>query len=57
MRILTEPRNALVKQYVALLGTEGVDLAFTRRRSSASPTFAARVNDAPRTSAPAACTR
>ncbi|MFM9105675.1 MAG: ATP-dependent protease ATPase subunit HslU [Chloroflexota bacterium] len=26
--ILTEPRNALTKQYVALLGTEGLDLAF-----------------------------
>ena len=29
VRILTEPRNALIKQYIALLGTEGVDLAFT----------------------------
>lgn len=28
-RILTEPKNALVKQYKALLGTEGVDLVFT----------------------------
>ena len=27
-RILTEPENALVKQYVQLLGTEGVELAF-----------------------------
>lgn len=26
--ILTEPRNALTKQYVALLGTEGLELAF-----------------------------
>lgn len=27
-RILTEPENALVKQYIQLLGTEGVELAF-----------------------------
>ncbi|MDQ2683688.1 MAG: HslU--HslV peptidase ATPase subunit, partial [Chloroflexota bacterium] len=27
-RILTEPENALSKQYVALLATEGVDLQF-----------------------------
>jgi ATP-dependent HslUV protease ATP-binding subunit HslU len=29
VRILTEPRNALIKQYVALLGTENVELEFT----------------------------
>jgi ATP-dependent HslUV protease ATP-binding subunit HslU len=29
VRILTEPRNALVKQYVALLETEGIQLKFT----------------------------
>jgi ATP-dependent HslUV protease ATP-binding subunit HslU len=29
-RILTEPRNALVKQYIALLETEGITLSFTR---------------------------
>ena len=28
-RILTEPQNAIVKQYKALLGTEGVTLSFT----------------------------
>jgi ATP-dependent HslUV protease ATP-binding subunit HslU len=28
-RILREPHNALTKQYVALLGTEGVGIAFT----------------------------
>ncbi len=27
-RILTEPQNALVKQYVALLATEGIELSF-----------------------------
>ncbi|MDE0122950.1 MAG: ATP-dependent protease ATPase subunit HslU [Bryobacterales bacterium] len=29
VRILTEPKNALTKQYTALLDTEGVELAFT----------------------------
>ncbi len=29
VRILTEPRNALIKQYVALLRTENVELEFT----------------------------
>ena len=28
-RILTEPKNALIKQYTALLATEGVKLEFT----------------------------
>ena len=29
IRILTEPRNALTKQYSALLGTEGLEIEFT----------------------------
>ena len=29
VRILTEPRSALVKQYIALMETEGIDLTFT----------------------------
>ena len=29
VRILTEPRNALVKQYTALMETEGIELTFT----------------------------
>src|SRR5213596_3475846 len=29
VRIMTEPRNALVKQYIALMETEGIDLTFT----------------------------
>jgi ATP-dependent HslUV protease ATP-binding subunit HslU len=29
VRILTEPQNALSRQYVALLATEGIDLEFT----------------------------
>jgi ATP-dependent HslUV protease ATP-binding subunit HslU len=30
VRILTEPENALIRQYEALMGTEGVHVAFTR---------------------------
>ncbi|MBC7190043.1 HslU--HslV peptidase ATPase subunit, partial [Candidatus Aerophobetes bacterium] len=30
-RILTEPENALIKQYQALLKTEGVELTFTEK--------------------------
>lgn len=30
LRILTEPKNAIVKQYSKLLGMEGVDLTFTQ---------------------------
>lgn len=29
VRILTEPKNALIKQYTALLATEGVEITFT----------------------------
>jgi ATP-dependent HslUV protease ATP-binding subunit HslU len=29
VRILTEPKNALIRQYIAMLATEGVDLSFT----------------------------
>ncbi|MBI4264083.1 MAG: ATP-dependent protease ATPase subunit HslU [Acidobacteria bacterium] len=46
VRILTEPRNALVKQYAALLGTEDVALAFTPGAVGRIADFAARVNDA-----------
>lgn len=29
VKILTEPNNALIKQYIALLGTENIDVTFT----------------------------
>jgi ATP-dependent HslUV protease ATP-binding subunit HslU len=45
VRILTEPRNALVKQYMALLGTEDVSLTFTPDAVERIADFAARVND------------
>jgi ATP-dependent HslUV protease ATP-binding subunit HslU len=44
-RILVEPKNALIKQYVALLKTEGVDLAFTRGAINEIARIASEVNE------------
>jgi ATP-dependent HslUV protease ATP-binding subunit HslU len=44
-RILTEPRSALVKQYVALLATEGVTIAFTPDAVAEIAAVAAEVNE------------
>jgi ATP-dependent HslUV protease ATP-binding subunit HslU len=44
-RILTEPKNALIKQYRALMETEGVELDFTEDAIEAIANFAARVNE------------
>src|SRR5687767_5994833 len=46
VRILTEPRSALVKQYIALLGTDEIVLTFTPKAVERIADFAARVNDA-----------
>ncbi|MBZ5539318.1 MAG: ATP-dependent protease ATPase subunit HslU [Acidobacteriia bacterium] len=45
IRILTEPKNALVKQYIALLETEGLKLSFTDDAIAALARFAASVNE------------
>jgi ATP-dependent HslUV protease ATP-binding subunit HslU len=45
VRILTEPQNALVKQYVALLETEGITLDFRPDAIDRIADFAALVND------------
>ena len=45
VRILTEPKSALVKQYTALLGAEGIDLRFTPEAVERIADFAARVNE------------
>jgi ATP-dependent HslUV protease ATP-binding subunit HslU len=45
VRILTEPRSALVKQYVALLGTEDLTLNFSPGAVLRIADFAARVNE------------
>ncbi len=44
-RILTEPKNALIKQYIALLDTEGLKLAFTDDAIATVARFAATVNE------------
>jgi ATP-dependent HslUV protease ATP-binding subunit HslU len=43
-RILTEPEASLIKQYVALLETEGVKLSFTEDAIDAIATIAAEIN-------------
>jgi len=45
VRILTEPRSALVKQYMALMETEGIDLKFTDGAIQRIADFATRVNE------------
>ena len=44
IRILTEPKNSLTRQYAALLGTEGVTLEFTEDAIDALAAFAFQVN-------------
>jgi ATP-dependent HslUV protease ATP-binding subunit HslU len=45
VRILTEPKSALIKQYTALLSTEGVTLRFTEGAIDRLADFATLVND------------
>ena len=45
IRILTEPKNALIKQYAALLETEGLKLHFTEDAVAALAHFATSVNE------------
>jgi ATP-dependent HslUV protease ATP-binding subunit HslU len=45
VRILTEPKSSLVKQYTALLETEGVKLEFTSEALEEIARFAFRVNE------------
>ena len=44
IRILTEPQNALTKQYVALMATEGIDLQFTTDAIEELASIAVEVN-------------
>jgi ATP-dependent HslUV protease ATP-binding subunit HslU len=44
VRILKEPKNALVKQYVALMDTEGIKLSFTDDAVCEIARFSAQVN-------------
>jgi ATP-dependent HslUV protease ATP-binding subunit HslU len=43
-KILTEPKNALTKQYISLLGTEGVTINFTEAAIERMSSLAADVN-------------
>jgi ATP-dependent HslUV protease ATP-binding subunit HslU len=45
IRILTEPENALIKQYVALLATEGIDLVFEQDAVEEIAAIAVEVNE------------
>ena len=45
VRILTEPQNALIKQYIALLETEGIKLSFSDDAVQEVARFAASVNE------------
>ncbi|MCL4853643.1 MAG: ATP-dependent protease ATPase subunit HslU, partial [Bryobacteraceae bacterium] len=45
IRILREPKNALIKQYMALLETEGIKLSFTTDALEEIARSAARVNE------------
>jgi len=45
VRILTEPRNALIRQYVELLGTEAVTVTFADGAAEAIAELAVRVNE------------
>jgi ATP-dependent HslUV protease ATP-binding subunit HslU len=46
IRILREPKNALIKQYAALLETEGIKLVFSEDSIQEIARLAAQVNDA-----------
>jgi ATP-dependent HslUV protease ATP-binding subunit HslU len=45
IRILTEPENALIKQYKALLATEGIELEFSDDGISEIADVAQRINE------------
>ncbi len=45
VRILTEPKSALIKQYIGLMKTEGIKLRFTEDATRSIASFAALVNE------------
>jgi ATP-dependent HslUV protease ATP-binding subunit HslU len=45
VRILTEPKNALIKQYTALLDTEGIDVRFLEDAIDCIAELATHVNE------------
>ena len=57
IRILTEPKSSLTKQYVALLATEGVELSFSADAVDSLAECAFQVNQRTQNIAPGDCTR
>jgi len=45
VRILSEPQTSLIRQYTALMGTEGVEIAFTEEGIAEIARIAAQVNE------------
>jgi len=45
VRILTEPKNALTRQYSAMMATEGIDLTFTAEAIAELARIAALANE------------
>ncbi|MEE9523614.1 MAG: HslU--HslV peptidase ATPase subunit, partial [Thermodesulfovibrionales bacterium] len=45
VKILTEPDNALIKQYKALMGTEGIEIEFNEGSIDEVASIAAHVNE------------
>lgn len=45
IKILTEPESSLIKQYVALIGTEGVTLEFTEKAIDSIAEYATKFNE------------
>ena len=45
IRILKEPRNALIRQYIALLETEGITLSFSDDSIDGIADFACKINE------------
>ena len=45
IRILSEPKNALLKQYQALLATEGVEVSFTEDAIDRMAEYAVKLNE------------
>jgi ATP-dependent HslUV protease ATP-binding subunit HslU len=45
IKILTQPKNALIKQYIALMDTEGINLTFDESGIKEIAATAAKVND------------
>ncbi len=57
VRILTEPENALIKQYIALMKTEGIDLVFEDDAVEQIASIAVEVNEKTERSGHGVCIR